>query len=175
MESMETKYRCKRCNKKLSSEQCKYLGKYCFCYECANLPEGVALTESGDRFYFYFPVADLFAENEYWSNAVDMTDRRSRSDNSPESHGEEDEIVDRIRIRTTEDFECATDPEYDWDVVIWVYANSEKSEWYFELQEEFLSTWDDFPSSSGGAITAGEAKEYLHRIGNHKYDHLFEK
>lgn len=165
--------RCFRCKTDLSEEQRQMIGEYTFCPECARLPEDTALDGHGCRFRFYHPVTDLHGEYAYWSDAVERADRDRIHGVFPK-RTDSWKVMNMVMIRTTEDPQYATDPAYDWDVNIWAYTDQETGAWCFELREDYLSMWDAFPVYNGGRITLREAKEYLHRVGNHVYDHVFE-
>lgn len=162
---------CYRCKKEFAETEPVILGKYHFCPECACLPEGTGLTENGARFKFHYPVSDLHAEDKYWNDAVDRADKRRISKEAP-VRPEKVKCVEAIMVRTTEDIEYPTDYNFDWDVMIMVCADEQTGEHYFSLEENYLSMWDAFPVYNGGMITLSEAEEYLHRIGNHKYDNV---
>ena len=165
--------RCFRCKRDVSEEQRQMIKEYMFCPECARLPEDIALNEQGCRFYFYHPVTDLQGEYAYWSGAVERADR-NRIHGAFPARTYSWIIMNMVMIRTTEDPEYATDHEYDRDLSIWAFTDHETGAWYFELCEEHLNPGEAAPGYNGGLITLSEAKEYLHRIGNHVYDHVFE-
>ena len=164
---------CRRCKKGIVSEHYQRIGEHFFCLECARLPEDTALDERGCRFHFYYPVADLQGEYAYWSDAVARADAAGGQDASA-AEADSRQVVNAVMIRTTEDPEHATDYECEWDVCIWIYFTRETGTWYFELREEYPSPGDAVPNYRGGGITHREAKEYLHRVGNHVYDHVLE-
>lgn len=163
--------RCKRCKKEVSEGQYKRVDNHIFCLECLELPIGYALDKNGDRFKFHYPVTNMHQEHEYWDNAIKLINKRRRQDDSI-NKPEDVKCIDIISIRTTEDYEYPQDSDFDWEINLWVCANNERNVWYFELHEDYLSEWDAFPVYSGGYVSINEAKEYLHHIGNHTYDHI---
>ena len=165
--------RCHRCNKKVRYGEHASIGEYHFCTECAVLPEGWALNDKGERFCLHYPADDLVGEDRYWSYEVDKINSRRQWQKYSGELEDSGKCVGFVAIRTTEDPQYATDREYDWDVAIGFYENSETGKCYFKLEESFPSMWDGSPVYCGGVISMDEAKEYLHRIGNHKYDYLF--
>ena len=173
MESFLFSSVCRRCRKDITTEPCQVIEGHTFCLECACLPENTALDGRGCRFRFYYSADDLQGEYAYWNDAVERADAGRRGGTSA-ACDENAKLLNLVMICTTEDPEHAADYAYEWDMCMRILFNKETVTWYFELREEYPSEGDAACSYRGGRITAGEAREYLHRMENHDYDYVFE-
>ena len=169
--------KCERCHIEITDTEYTPVNGHLFCSDCAQLSPRCALDSRGCRFHFSYPADDMQAEDKYWDDEINRVHNRERNAD-PSEHPvipEGVRLVDLIIIRTKEDSEYPCDPDFDWDTTLDIYTDDERKVYYFELQESFLSPWDAGPSCCGGHVTHEEAKGYLLRIGDHRYDRLFEE
>ena len=152
-----------------------WMGEQRFCYFCAvkQLPalNGLNSIQKGNT-YFFYPVSDKDAEKSYWDDKVsDASWERQKSKLT--EHPEMFEMVDRIII--LEYYNPNNDSLMDDSTFLSVYANRERTLWYFRLENEFVSGWDGWPVWQGGFITPEQYLEYMERIGQKHHLFLFEK
>ena len=121
--------------------------------------------------YFFYPVSDKAAEKSYWEDAVNRANWERQKTNLTVHH-DFWERVDRIII--SQYFNPNNDVLMEDSTDLNVYANAERTQWCFMLENDHISDWDGWPVYCGGVITPEQFSEFMEKMNLKHHLSVFE-